>query len=77
MHEFNWMNIKCNERCHIIVYCVIMVDSESLLPEQKEKKQNNTLAWTYYISLALSIVAVLLAIISYFKKVLHVSDRKP
>ena len=76
MHEFNWMNIKCNVWCLIIVYCVIMVDSESLLPEQKEKKQNNTLAWTYYISLALSIVAVLLAIISYFKKVLHVSDRK-
>lgn len=47
-----------------------MVDSEALLPPEKQKNQSPVSSWVYYLSLVLAIVAILLAVIATFKKVI-------
>lgn len=47
-----------------------MVDSEALLPAEKEKNQSPVSSWVYYLSLVLAIIAILLAVIGAFKKVI-------
>lgn len=48
-----------------------MVDSEALLPPEKQKTQSSASSWVYYLSLVLAIIAILLAVIGTFKKVIH------
>ena len=47
-----------------------MVDSESLLPTEKQKDQSSVSRWVSYLSLILAIIAILLAVMGAFKKVI-------
>ena len=67
------MRDKNNNNIILFLYLrrlFVMVDSEALLPAEKEKNQSPVSSWVYYLSLVLAVIAILLAVMGAFKKVI-------